>query len=78
MMRMKSEYDIMQHNYYQGFPITDEEKEKITKFKNEHRSPEDRKLGAHYTYTFIPTALGTIGVIKDDLSGDELEFKELS
>lgn len=71
-----------------GFGITKEEQEAIQKWKDKHDIEDhgldtlDKKIrsggaiGGRYTYEFIPTSIGTIGVIKC-LCGKEFTFREL-
>lgn len=78
---MKSKYDNMMKAYYRGFPISEEESEKIKQWMNKHDNDfyKDTKIstiGGRYTYEFQPTSLGTIGTIIDTLTGDKLTFRD--
>ena len=78
---MKSKYDSMMKAYYRGFPISEEESEKIKQWMKEHDNDfyKDTKIstiGGRYTYEFQPTSLGTIGTIIDTLTGDKLTFRD--
>lgn len=79
LSKMKSKYDSMKEDYYRGFPISEEESEKIKQWMNEHDFYKDTKIGTiggRYTYEFQPTSLGTIGTIIDTLTGDKLTFRD--
>lgn len=81
LSKMKSKYDSMMEAYYRGFPISEEESEKIKQWMKEHDNDfyKDTKIGTiggRYTYEFQPTSLGTIGTIIDILTGDKLTFRD--
>lgn len=71
-----------------GFGITEDEQKAIQRWKDKHDIEDhglntlDKKLrsggaiGGRYTYEFIPTSIGTIGVIKCSC-GKEFTFREL-
>jgi hypothetical protein len=76
---MKAKYDKMYQDYFRGFPISEEEEEKINKWKQEimEKYPaDDGAIGGRFTYKFTPTSLGTIGSIVDGFSKERFEFKE--
>ena len=76
LLRMESELKTMKEDYYQGFPISEEEQKSIREWMNKHdeevhhaRTLDDKlKLGGccggRYTYEFTPTSIGTIGTVK--------------
>lgn len=88
MAAMKARLDKMQEDYYRGFPISEEEKKKIEGWKNKHdryvhmiRSIDDRleiggSIGGRYKYEFIPTSIGTIGVVKCRC-GEQFVFRDI-
>lgn len=92
LSKMKSEYDNMKEKYYRGFPISEEESEKIKQwmYKHDNNFYKDTKIvpiggrytyeigtiSGRYTYEFQPTSLGTIGTIIDTLTGDKLTFRD--
>ena len=74
---MKSKYDNMMKAYYRGFPISEEESEKIKKWMKEHDNDSYKDtIGCRYSYEFHPTSLGTLGIIIDTLTGDKLTFRD--
>ena len=76
---MKAKYDKMRQDYFRGFPISEEEEEKINAWKQEimKKYPaNDGAIGGRFTYKFIPTSLGTIGRIVDGFSEEGFEFRE--
>lgn len=89
MKTMKEELEQMEKDYYRGFPISEEENDKIQNWIHKHdeekhhaKNLEDRlKLegvsGGRFTYKFIPTTLGTIGYIRCSC-GDEFCFKTIN
>lgn len=88
IQKMQSELDKMQKDYYRGFPISEKEAEAIESWKKKHEK-EDHGLtndnmrlkaqgvsGGCYSYHFVPTALGTSGVVRCHC-GAEFEFQEI-
>lgn len=73
--RLKHEYDRMKEEYYQGFPISKEEKAMIDEFMSQHKGYYGA-IGGGFTYQFLPTSIGVSGTIIAS-NGDELEFREL-
>lgn len=73
--RLKHEYDRMKEEYYQGFPISKEEKAMIDEFMNQHKGCYGA-IGGGFTYQFLPTSIGVSGTIIAS-NGDKLEFREL-
>ena len=72
LKRMKADRDLMEADYNRGFPITESEKEAIEKWIKNHCDTQHKdynKLskmaltGGNFYYKFIPTSLGTFGVI---------------
>lgn len=84
---MKSELEKMKKDYWRGFPISKNEENAIEKWKKEHdkkvhrfskklRMKAEGVSGGRYSYHFVPTALGTSGVIRCSC-GAEFEFQEI-
>ena len=76
---MNAKYGKMRQDYFRGFPISEEEEEKINAWKQEimKKYPaNDGAIGGRFTYKFIPTSIGTIGRIVDGFSEEGFEFRE--
>lgn len=88
IQKMKERLDKMQKDYWRGFPITEAEEKAIDKWKKKHdeevhgyttdrmRMKAEGCCGGKYSYHFIPTALGTSGVVRC-YCGAEFEFQEI-
>lgn len=74
LIRMKEQYDKMKEDYYRGFPITIEQKNKI----NEWKLSKGFKSNNTYHYEFYPTAIGLSGIIINDNTNDKFQFQEIS
>ena len=83
LSRMKEKYDEMLKDYHRGFPISEEEDKKIMEWLDEITKDEDfvtktgGAIGGRFTYEFIPTGVGIIGIVKDGRTGKKLTFREL-
>lgn len=88
IQEIQKRLDEMQKDYRRGFPITEEEKKAIEKWKKKH-DREDHGLrtdkmrmkaegcsGGRYSYEFIPTSLGIYGVIRCHC-GAEFVFQKI-
>ena len=85
LQSMKEQYDKMREDYWRGFPISKEEKEKINAWINKHEEekhprpknsfPRGGAIGGCYTYHFTPTSIGVFGTIKCSC-GEEFTFQE--
>lgn len=85
---MQERLDEMQKDYWRGFPITEKEQKAIDEWKKKHneeahgyttdymRMRAEGCSGGRYAYQFLPTALGTSGVIKCSC-GAKFEFQEI-
>lgn len=85
---MKAELDKLKDEYYRGFPITKSEAEAIEKWKRAHEEEvhglktNKQRLkargvsGGRYSYHFIPTSIGTSGVVRCSC-GAEFEFQKI-
>lgn len=82
--KMKKEYDKMKTDYYRGFYVTEEESKRIEKWMKEITKGEDFQtkvggaIGGRFTYKFIPTSIGTVGVVKDGKTNEEFKFRDLA
>lgn len=88
LSRLKSELEKFKKEYYNGFPISEKEKKKISEWQVKHdaevhgvRTFEDKlrrygAIGGRYSYTFTPTSIGTVGKIVCSC-GEEYCFQEL-
>lgn len=86
---MKTKLDKMQKEYYRGFPISEEENNRIRSWMNKHDEEvhnaytlsEKLRLGGccggRYSYHFIPTSIGTTGTVKCCSCGAEFTFQEM-
>lgn len=86
MTRMKLQYEEMKADYYRGFPITENEKQKVEEWMKKHDAEShgaanntDRLrragcCGGNYSYEFIPTSIGTVGHVKCGC-GAKFEFQ---
>ena len=74
LQKMKEDYERMRADYYEGFPLTQEEIEKVNNWQNEHTRTVHKAVtldqvlrlegvsGGRWVYEFTPTAIGTFGV----------------
>ena len=88
LQKMKSELERMRKDYYRGFAITEHEENKIKEWKKKHeeevhglktnkqRLAAQGVSGGRYSYHFVPTSIGTSGVIRCSC-GAEFEFCEI-
>lgn len=82
MKRLKESYDSMRREMSLGFPITEKEHDKIEAWKKDwfkRKRGGDEYMGAigsGFTYSFMPTGIGTIGeIIAPD--GEKFKFQDL-
>lgn len=78
----------MEEDYIRGFPISEKEQASIDAWKKKHdeevhgydtfekRLKAEGVSGGRYSYHFVPTSIGTSGVIKCSC-GAEFEFQEI-
>ena len=88
LSKMKQQLDEMQKDYWRGFPISKDEENAIEEWKKKHdedvhglttnnlRMKAEGVSSGRYSYHFVPTALGTSGVIKCSC-GAKFEFQEI-
>ena len=85
LSKMKEKYDKMSEDYYRrGFPVSTEENKKINdwidKLISEDGTSELKSggaIGGRFTYMFIPTSLGTLGIVEDSITKQKLTFRDL-
>lgn len=80
LSKMKEDYERMKKNYYRGFPISEKEEDKIDKWQNkiiEKYPANTGAIGGRFIYKFLPTSIGTSGLIIDSVSGETFEFQEI-
>lgn len=82
LLDMKAKLEEAKQDVYRGFPISKEEMESIKKWMKQHTIEKHNgneyagAIGGNYSYNFIPTSIGTIGVVKCSC-GEEFEFQSL-
>lgn len=88
LQKMKTQLEKMKADYWRGFPITEDEKKAIEEWKKKHEeevhglTTDKMRLraqgisGGRYSYHFVPTTIGTSGVIRCSC-GAEFEFREI-
>lgn len=76
LSKMKTQLEKMQKDYYRGFPISEMQQKNICEWIDRHDEEvhHARTLGdklkpggccdSRYTYEFIPTSIGTIGIVR--------------
>lgn len=80
LTKMKESHDRMSEEYYRGFPISEEEDEKIKKWKDKMiyiHPGNGGAIGGRFRYEFIPTGVGTIGTVIDTFTGERFNFRDL-
>ena len=80
LSKLKSEYDKMKSDYYRGFPISEEESKKIKEWMNkqiEKNPSTGGAIGGRFSYKFIPTGVGTIGIVIDGITDETFTFSEI-
>ena len=77
LAKMKVKYEEMRADYFRGFPISEEEQKKIDEWKDKLPKANSGAIGGRFTYEFVPTSIGVIGVIKDSVTGKEFNFQGL-
>lgn len=78
----------MENDYYRGFPISESQAKKINNWREGHdekdhgydtlekRVRAEGVSGGRYSYIFVPTSIGTSGVVRCSC-GAEFEFQEI-
>ena len=62
-----------------SFSLTEEQKIKLDEWKSQ-QAEEDKvgTIGDRYTYSFTPTSLGIIVIIKDNVTNSEINLTDFS
>ena len=81
LQKMQKELDSLRRDLSRGFPISEEEQEKIREWQRKHEEEAHgatnvTAIGGKYTYEFIPTSIGTFGSVKCTC-GAKFEFQEV-
>ena len=88
VQEMQEKLAKMEKEWRRGFPITEQEEKSIEEWVKNHeakvhglttdkmRLAAQGAAGGRYTYIFLPTSLGTSGVIKCSC-GAEFEFQKI-
>lgn len=71
-------YNRMKADYYRGFPISEDEWEKLKEWQKQYINSDTNigAIGGMFTYKFTPTSIGTSGVCIAP-NGDEFEFQTI-
>ena len=69
--RLKSEIEDLKSKLKHDFSISKEEYDKIEEFKKQYYSNYCGAISGEFEYRFIPTSIGTVGVI---IGPDKKEF----
>ena len=80
LSKMKKDYNRMKDEYYRGFPISEVESQKISNWMDEQMKKNPSSggaIGGRFRYEFIPTGIGTIGIVEDIFTKDKLTFQDL-
>ena len=78
--KIKKKWNKMQEDYNRGFPISEEEYERINKWRENRSIANDGAIGGRYSYEFNPTSIGTIGTIGtivDSFTGEKFTFQNI-
>lgn len=88
LQSMNNQLEIMKKDYWRGFPISEGEDKAIKEWQKKHeeevhglvtdkmRLKAQGVSGGRYSYHFVPTAIGTSGVVRCTC-GAEFEFQEI-
>lgn len=79
LARLKRRLEDVEYELYRGFPISEEEEREIKLWKERHELIHrggHGAVGGKYTYTFVPTSIGTVGEIKCTC-GESFCFSEI-
>lgn len=81
VIRLQNELEGMQKDYNRGFPISEKEYNAIQCWidkhdKAVHHGSTKACAGGRYSYRFLPTGLGTIGVVRCSC-GAEFTFQDM-
>lgn len=88
LLKLKSELEKVKKDLHRGFPITEEEMDKIKDWEKKHeenvhglKTLEDRLksqgcCGGTYEYKFIPTSIGVYAEVICSRCGDKFVFQK--
>lgn len=81
LKRIQEELTSLRRARYRGFPISEDEQEKIKEWQRKHDKEVHgvtnvTAIGGKYTYEFIPTSIGTFGSVKCTC-GAKFDFQEV-
>lgn len=79
LQRIQEELTSLRQARYRGFPISEEEQEKIKEWQRKHDKEAHggvSAIGGKYAYEFIPTSIGTFGSVKC-VCGAKFDFQEV-
>lgn len=82
IQKLQENLTKLKANYYRGFPITEKEMDAIHKWQKNHNEECHNSNefggcgGGQFEYVFLPTGLGTSGVVRCSC-GAEFEFQEI-
>ena len=80
LQKIQKELTSLRQARYRGFPISEEEQEKIKEWQKKHdeevHCTKTGAIGGKYAYEFIPTSIGTFGSVKC-ICGAKFEFQEV-
>ena len=81
LQKMQEELASLREDLSRGFPISEEEQEKIKEWQRKHDKEVHgvtnvTAIGGKYTYEFIPTSIGTFGSVKC-VCGAKFDFQEV-
>ena len=80
--QLKKYIETLEKENRTGFPITEEENEKIREWQEQHIKEKHNgnsyagAIGGNYTYEFVPTSIGVVGTVKCSC-GEEFCFQEI-
>jgi hypothetical protein len=66
--------------YYQDFKMSDIEAAKVDAWLNVQgaKAEDNSTSGGRYSFTFVPTGIGTVIKVKDDLLNEEIDATDYS
>lgn len=82
IQKLQEENKTLKEDYYRGFPISEKEDKKIKEWMDKWMDDHNYgiknmgAIGGGFTYKFIPTSIGTAGVVIAP-NGDEFQFQEI-
>lgn len=83
LKKLKTENDELHKTLSHGFYLTPEEHEAVMNWiethvqQKHHGNGQGGVIGGMFSYTFIPTSVGTIGTIKCTLCGENFTFSDI-